>query len=87
MIQELQTPLVRSVGRKLAYETPTTMDEYLRMTSKDGVWVQGLYTIHHPTPHYTTLHHPTPPYTTIDHRTPPYTSNIMKLFIGPVKMQ
>jgi hypothetical protein len=44
MEQELDTPLMRSVGNKVATETPLNIDYYLEMVEKNGVWVQGSHT-------------------------------------------
>ena len=77
MHQELKSYLLRSVGRKLEYFTPATIDEYLRFSANDNVWVQGLFAnpLHRNlTPPYTTIHHRAPPYATIHHNTPPYTT-------------
>ena len=44
MEQELGTPLMRSVGNRVAQETPTRIDYYLEIVERDGVWVQGSHT-------------------------------------------
>jgi hypothetical protein len=81
MRQELDQPLVQSVGRKLKYLQPKTIDEYLQISANDAVWVEGLFTNLQPlyttAPYTTLLHHLTPrSYTTtlLHHLTPTYTN-------------
>jgi hypothetical protein len=75
MVQELNVPLYKSVGKK-GKTVPIkidTMEEYVEGIAGDAVWVGGTptkTTTHHHTPPYTTTHHHTPPHTT----TPPYTT-------------
>ena len=82
MTQELNRTLEWKEGRKTTRATPETIVDYLAISAKNGVWIEGrlnsyqyAYTaIHCHTPPYTTLHHPTPPYITLHHPTPPYTA-------------
>ena len=73
MTHELVHPLTLLVGNKWVSRTPVDVDDYLQLSSQDGVWVAGR------TPPYTTTihhHHTPPPYTTtiVHHTPPPYTT-------------
>jgi hypothetical protein len=59
--EECMAHMRAELQHKIGKETPTSIEEYLDLSAKDGVWVAGRTPLHH---HHSPL---SPPYTTTIH--------------------